>query len=54
MFIADVLSVDVDEQYIDKNGSLNLKKAGLIAYSHGRYYELGKEIGRFGFSVKKK
>ena len=54
MFIADVVSVDVDEQFIDKKGSLNLKAAGLMAYSHGRYYQLGKQIGRFGFSVKKK
>lgn len=54
MFIAEVVSVDVDEQFIDKKGSLNLKAAGLMAYSHGRYYQLGKQIGKFGFSVKKK
>ena len=31
-----------------------MESAGLIAYSHGRYYELGKMKGSFGFSVKKK
>ncbi len=54
MFLAEVLAVDVDEKYVDKKGSLNLKAAGLMAYSHGRYYSLGKQIGKFGFSVKKK
>ena len=53
MFLAEVLAVDVDERYLDKKGSLNLKAAGLMAYSHGRYYSLGKQLGKFGFSVKK-
>lgn len=54
MFLADVVAVDVDEQYLDKRGSLNLKAAGLMAYAHGRYYTLGKQLGKFGFSVRKK
>ena len=29
------------------------EKAGLMAYAHGQYFELGKKIGSFGFSVKK-
>lgn len=53
MFIAEVLSTDIDEAYLDENGRLDLKKADLIAYSHGEYYALGELLGKFGFSVKK-
>ncbi len=53
MFIAKVLCVDVDEKYLDKTGRFNMEKCGLIAYSHGQYFELGESLGRFGFSVKK-
>ena len=54
MFIAKVLAVDVDEKYLDEKGKFCLEKANLITYSHGEYYEQGKNIGKFGFSVKKK
>lgn len=54
MFIADIVAVNVDEKLIDKNGKLNLDKAKLIAYSHGEYFELGKKLGKFGYSVQKK
>ncbi len=54
MFLAEVVAVNVDEQYIDETGALNLEKAGLLAYAHGFYYTLGRKIGKFGFSVEKK
>ena len=54
MFIADVLSIDVDNRYIDKNGSFDISKCNLIAYANGGYYTLGKKIGKFGYSVQKK
>ncbi len=55
MFIAEVVNVRADETLIDPdNGRFDLEKAGLLAYSHGFYYELGKMIGKFGFSVQKK
>ncbi len=54
MFLAEVLAVPVDEKYLDENGKFQLNKSGLIAYSHGEYLDLGKEIGTFGYSVKKK
>ena len=53
MFIAEVLCVDVDEKYLDETGKFNLEKCELISYSHGQYYNLGENLGRFGFSVKK-
>ena len=54
MFIADVLSIDSDEKYIDENGAFDISKCNLIAYANGGYYELGNKIGKFGYSVQKK
>lgn len=54
MFLAEVLSIDADEQYIDTNGAFDISKCDLIAYSNGGYYKLGKKIGKFGYSVEKK
>jgi flavin reductase (DIM6/NTAB) family NADH-FMN oxidoreductase RutF len=53
MFLARVEGVHVDRALLDKNGKLCLEKAGLVVYSHGIYYDLGKMIGSFGYSVKK-
>ena len=53
MFIADVTAVHADTGYIDQNNKFHLDKTGLIAYSHGSYFALGKQAGTFGFSVKK-
>ena len=54
MFIAEVLSIDADEQYIDEKGAFDISKCNLISYSNGGYYTMGKKIGKFGFSVEKK
>lgn len=55
MFLAEVVNVLADESLIDKEtGAFNMQQAGLVAYSHGAYYSLGEQIGRFGWSVKKK
>ena len=54
MFVAEVVSVSVDEAYLDKNNRFHLDKSSPICYSHGRYYALGKEVGTFGYSVAKK
>ena len=55
MFIADVVNVQADSKYIDpKTDTFNLGAAKLIAYSHGHYYKLGEEIGKFGWTVQKK
>lgn len=54
MFLADIVAVDVDEDLIGEDGKLRLDRAGLIAYAHGDYYELGKRLGHFGYSVAKK
>lgn len=54
MFLADIVAVDVDDSFVDEHGKLHLDRAGLAAFAHGEYYELGKKIGSFGFSVAKK
>lgn len=54
MFMADIVAVNVDDTLIDKNGKLDLARAGLAAFAHGEYFELGKKIGQFGFSTNKK
>jgi flavin reductase (DIM6/NTAB) family NADH-FMN oxidoreductase RutF len=55
MFIANVVAVNVDEELLDpQTGGFKMQDANLVAYSHGHYYELGKHIGKFGFSVMKK
>ncbi len=54
LFLAKVLCVHADKQYFNKSGKFDLRKAELITYSHGNYYQLGKYLGHFGFSVRKK
>lgn len=54
MFVAEVVGVNVDEQYLDKNGKFQLNEAGLMVYSHGEYFGLGKKLGKFGYSVQRK
>lgn len=54
MFMADIVAVNVDEELFDKEDKMRLDKAGLVAYAHGEYFELGKRIGKFGFSTNKK
>ena len=54
IFLADIVSVSCREDIMDEGGRICLEKAGLMAYSHGEYYALGKKLGKFGFSAVKK
>ncbi len=54
VFLAEVVAVDIDDAYLTDAQALDLSKAGLLAYAHGFYYALGKQIGKFGWSVEKK
>lgn len=53
LFIARITNVQISEELIDDQGRLLTEKAALIGYAHGHYYQLGKQLGHFGFSVKK-
>lgn len=54
MFLADVLAVHAEEAYMDKKNKFQLNQAHPLVYSHGEYLGLGKSLGTFGYSVKKK
>lgn len=54
MFMAEVLSINAKEEYIDEKGAFDITKCDLIAYANGKYFELGKQVGKFGYSVQKK
>ena len=63
VFVADVTAVHVAEKYMDEKGTFHLENAELavkdadgklLAYSHGTYYSLGKALGHFGYSIRKK
>ena len=54
MFLAEVLSVHADERYMDKKGRFDLSLAKPIVYSHGDYMTLGRKLGSFGWTVKKR
>ena len=54
MFVSEVVAVDVDDRYLNEKGKFELNKAGLMVYSHGEYYALGKLLGTFGYSVKRR
>lgn len=54
MFIAEVVSVHVEDAYLDEQQKFHLEKAEPIVYSHGAYLATGEQLGTFGYSVKKK
>ena len=54
LFIAEVKGVQVSAHLVTKAGRLAIEQGGLIAFAHGHYYALGKQIGHFGFSVRKR
>lgn len=54
MFLADIVGVNVDEQYLDENGKLCVDQCNLACYMHGEYFAPGKKLGTFGYSVRKK
>ena len=54
LFVAEVVAVQVSSALIDAKGRLCLEKGGLLAFAHGEYFALGRRLGRFGFSVRKR
>ena len=54
LFLAEIVSVAIDEDIIDAKGKIHFEKAKLIAYSHGEYFALNNiPLGKFGYSIKK-
>lgn len=54
MFVAEVVAIQVSKELMTRNNRLALENAGLMAYAHGHYYALGRQIDHFGYSVRKK
>ena len=54
MFLATVEAVHIEEDYLNEKGKFCLNDTGLVTYSHGEYFLLGKKVGSFGYSVQKK
>lgn len=54
VFVADILAVNVADEFVDESGKIRMDKADLVAYAHGEYFALGKKLGSFGYSAKKK
>lgn len=54
MFLAEVLAVHVEEAYLDSKNKFHLNSAEPLVYSHGEYSGLGRTLGTFGYSVKKR
>lgn len=54
MFLAIVTAVHADEAYLNEQNKFELNNTGLLAYSHGEYLGLGKKLGTFGYSIRKK
>jgi flavin reductase (DIM6/NTAB) family NADH-FMN oxidoreductase RutF len=54
LFIAEIKGVQVSSDLITKGGRLAIEQGRLIAFAHGHYFALGKLLGHFGFSVRKR
>lgn len=54
MFVAEVVGVDIDDRYLDEKGKFRLNEANPIVYSHGEYFGIGRKLGSFGYSVRRK
>lgn len=54
MIVAEILSIDADKKYIDEKGAFDITRCDLITYANGRYLTLGKQVGKFGYSVQRK
>ena len=54
VFISEVLAINADEKYINEKGAFDISKCNLISYANGGYYAMGKKLGTFGYSVRKK
>ena len=54
LYLAKISAVHVEESLLDESGKLHIERAKLLAFAHGGYYALGKRLGTFGYSVRKK
>lgn len=53
MFIAEVVGVTVDDSYMDETGKFHINESGLVMYSHGEYFALGKNLANSALVLKR-
>ena len=53
MFVAEILGVNVDEKFVSDDGKVHFEKMGILGYMHGFYYTMGRQLGKYGYSVEK-
>lgn len=53
MFLAEIVAVHADRQYMDEKGRFQLELAKPVVYSHGDYLATGRKLGSFGYSIRK-
>lgn len=54
MFLAEIVAVNAATDFInEETNKFSIEFADPITYMHGHYYNIGKRIGQFGFSVMK-
>ncbi|MBR1584807.1 MAG: flavin reductase family protein [Clostridia bacterium] len=51
LFLGEIQRVGVKEELMSADGGIDFSKARLVAYNHGTYYQLGRALGFFGYSV---
>lgn len=54
MYLSEIVAVHVEDSLVDETGKLHIERAKLLAFAHGGYYALGRRLGTFGYSVRKK
>ena len=54
LFLARIVAVHADRQYMDEKGKFHLEQARPVVYSHGDYLATGEKLGTFGYSVRKR
>ena len=51
LFLGEIVRVGVKKELMDGDGGIDFGKARLVGYNHGVYYQLGRALGFFGYSV---
>ena len=54
MFLAEVVHIQASSKYHNEGSDkFELSGSNPLSYIHGNYYDMGKRIGKFGYSVAK-
>ena len=51
LFLGEIVRAGVKKELMDGDGGIDFGKARLVGYNHGIYYQLGRALGFFGYSV---